>query len=296
MNGVIARIAVLAALFGAPLTGWGQGVEVGRHVVLIQGFEGRDVLDRKEGVSYLSGVPEEAEVEVWDTALYGRRKIAHGGSGIACKIVRDRCRQGAAALAARFTRPDRVLRVSLRNNINQGGADRPACNSIGVFDELKGDVFNPADEPVTVEMTMLGGFAVTDRARTFSLVRKLSLKPGWNTFAVTSEEASATFVDPHDATCVEFRVPAPGGASLVFDNFRMERESIGANIARHARCFDFGVRWFNWPGFTCGSVRWDENRGYGFTSGRDLTHGGDLHVISDQLTRDGFKAPASFRV
>ncbi|HET6426785.1 MAG TPA: hypothetical protein VFJ30_00130 [Phycisphaerae bacterium] len=290
------KFAVAVVMLSAPLAVKAGEVRVGRGVVLIQGFEGADVLAAREHVSYVSGVPEEAEVEVWDDALYGTRKVPHAGSGIVCRIVKDPHSQGSAALAATFTRPDRLLRVSLRNNINQGGADRPACNSLGVFDELRGDIHNPLKTAVTAEMTVLGGFAVTDRSRTFSLVRTLTLKPGWNTFSLTSQEASATFVDPHDAVCVEFRLPDPEGTTLTFDNLRMERETIGANTARHARCFDFGVPWFNWPGFTYGSVPWDEQRGYGFTAGRDLTHGGDLHVISDQLTRDGFKAPASFRV
>jgi len=296
MGRMLRPVAVAAVIAGASLAAWGGQVQVGRHVVLIQGFEGADVLAPKEHVSYLSGVPEEAEVEVWDNALYGARKIPHAGSGIACRIVKYPHREGSAALAATFDRPDRRLRVSLRNNINQGGADRPACNSLGVFDELRGDIYNPLKTAVSAEMTVLGGFAVTDRSRTFSLVRALTLKPGWNTFTLTSQEASATFVDPHDAVCVEFHLPDAKGTTLTFDNFRMERETIGANMASCARCFDFGVPWFNWPGFAYGSVRWDEKRGYGFTAGRNLTHGGDLHVINDQLTRDGFQAPASFRV
>ncbi len=274
----------------------GEAVEVGNHVLLIQGFEGDDVLSRKPNVSYLSGVPEEAEVEVWDNPLYNRRKATERDSGVACRITTARKSQGNAALEARFSRDDRVLRVSLRNNIGQPGADRPACNSLGCFDVLKGDIFNPAKTPVAAKMRMLGGFAVTDKASTFSLLRNLTLKPGWNSFAVTSAEASATFVDPHDATCVEFRVPGAGKTVLCFDNFRMERQSLGANLAKFAKCFDFGVAYFNWPGFTYGSVKWDEGLGYGFTKGDQLTHGGDLHVINDELTRDGFVAPASFRV
>ena len=274
-----------------------EKVEVGKHLVLIQGFEDADVLDNKPNVSYLSGVPEAAEVEVWDTALYNRRKIPHADSGIRCRVSGARKRQGKSCLEAEFTRADRALRVSLRNNINQPGAPgRPACNSLGCFDFLRGDIFNPGRGPVVVEMRMLGGFAVTDRAATFSLVRQIPLKPGWNEFAVSSQAASATFVDPHDATCVEFRLDDARGQKLCFDNFRMERESIGKNLTRYGRCFDFGVRHFNWPGFTYGSVKYDESRGYGFTRGDRLTHGGDLHVINDQLTRDGFAAPASFRV
>jgi len=276
----------------------GGEVEVGRHVVVIQGFEALDVLTDKPNISYLSGVPEAAEVEVWDTPDYKRRRIPVAESGVSFRASSRHKTQGKASLAATFTRGDRVVRVSLRNNINQSDrAPRPACNSIGCFDCLRGDVFNPADAPVKVEMRVLGGFAVTDKAGTFALVKGLTLKPGWNTFTLTSHEASATFVDPHDATCVEFRVPAAKAeTTLHFDNFRMERETIGTNLSRHARCFDFGVSHFNWPGFTYGSVKYDEKRGYGFTSGTRLTHGGDLHVINDQLTRDGFKAPASFRV
>lgn len=293
----IAAVCVCVVCGGTVRAGAAEGVEVGRHVALIQGFEGPDVLAKKPNVSYLSGVPEEAEVEVWDNAPYNRRKIPHGESGIACRISAAKTTQGKSALAATFARDDRVLRVSLRNNINQpDGAGRPACNSIGCFDFLRGDIFNPGSAPVAVEMRMLGGFAVTDGASTFSRVWKLKLAPGWNTFAVSSAEASAVFVDPHDATCVEFRVPGRKGAALVFDNFRMERDTIGKNLARHARCFDFGVPHFNWPGFAYGSVKYDEARGYGFTKGDRLTHGGDLHVINDQLTRDGFMAPASFRV
>ncbi|OPX22124.1 MAG: hypothetical protein B1H04_05450, partial [Planctomycetales bacterium 4484_123] len=296
------NIAMKAAVICAVLvcgTPWGLagGVEVTRHVVLIQGFEGQEIFARKEHVSYLSGVPEEAEVEVWDTELYQRRKFPHRHSGIVCRISGRHVREGRAALEAKFTRPDRVLRVSLRNNINQPARNgRPACNSLGCFDYLKGDIYNPASRPVAVELTMLGGFAVTDKARTFSLVRTIVCKPGWNTFAISSQEASATFVDPHDATCVEFRTPSAPDAVLYFDNFRMERGGIGVNMARFARCFDFGVSWFTWPGFAYGSVPWDPKRGFGFTAGSRLTHGGDLHVINDQLTRDGFLAPASFRV
>ena len=292
MNKLVSLAA--AAFLSAGSAG---GVEVGRHVLLIQGFEGEDVLAKKPNVSYLSGVPEEAEVEVWDDALYRRKKIPHAESGVVCKISARHKTQGKAALEARFTRQDRWLRVSLRNNISQpdkGG--RPACNSLGCFDRLQGDIFNPAGKPVTVQMRVLGGFAVTDKAATFSLVKNLTLKPGPNSFTLTSAAASATFVDPHDATCVEFRVPDARATVLCFDNFRMERETIGANLARFARCFDFGVDYFNWPGFTYGSIQWDESRGYGFTAGSNLTHGGDLHVINDQLTRDGFAAPASFRV
>jgi len=273
-------------------------VEVGTHSLLIQGFEAADVLEEKPHVSYLSGVPEDAEVEVWDNALYRRKRIPHRESGIVCEVSSRHKKQGAASLRVKFTRDDRVLRVSLRNNINQPSRDgvRPACNSIGCFDRLVGDIFNPIAEPVAVRLRMLGGFAVTDKAATFSLVRNLTLKPGWNEFSVSSQEASATFVDPHDATCVEFCVPAARGQELYFDNFRMERETIGKNLAKYAKCFDFGVAHFNWPGFAYGSVGWDEQRGYGFTRGERLTHGGDLHVINDQLTRDGFEAPASFRV
>ena len=293
-------IAILCLSFAGPGRLSGQlfeRVEVPKHILLIQGFEGADVLAKKPNVSFLSGVPEEAEVEVWDNALYNRQKIPGRESGIACRISTKQKTQGEAALKVSFTRDDRVLRVSLRNNINQPGRPgRPACNSLGCFDFLKGDIFNPLKRDLSVEMRMLGGFAVTDRASTFSLVRSLALKPGWNEFAVSSREASATFVDPHDATCVEFRVPGGKGAALHFDNFRMERETVGRNLSRYGRCFDFGVSHFNWPGFTYGSVKWDERRGYGFTRGERLTHGGDLHVINDQLTRDGFAAPASFRV
>jgi len=296
MNRTRAMLSLLA--IAATASACPAAVRVGQHSLLIQGFEGADVLAKKKNVSYLSGVPEDAEVEVWDTALYNARKIPHAGSGIACRIAGKPVTQGRGALAARFTRDDRALRVSLRNNINQpsGAAGRPACNSLGCFDALKGDVFNPAAKPVTCRMTVLGGFAVTDKSRSFALVRDLTLKSGWNTFTVTSPDACAVFVDPHDATCVEFRVPGAKGATLVFDNFRMERETIGANMAKFARCFDFGVSYFNWPGFTYGSVRWDGRRGYGFTAGASLTHGGDLHVVNDQLTRDGFRAPAAFRV
>ena len=283
--------------FGCACPAAGE-VDVGRHVILIQGFEAMDVLTDKPNISYLSGVPEAAEVEVWDTPAYRRRRIPVAESGMSLGVSSKHKTHGKASLAATFTRPDRVLRVSLRNNINQSAkGGRPACNSIGCFDCLRGDVFNPADRPVKVEMRVLGGFAVTDKARTFALVKDLTLKPGWNTFTLTSHEASATFVDPHDATCVEFLVPDPKGKStLHFDNFRMERETIGRNMAKFARCFDFGVSHFNWPGFTYGSVKYDDKRGYGFTKGTRLTHGGDLHVINDQLTRDGFNAPASFRV
>ncbi|KKL24361.1 hypothetical protein LCGC14_2416100, partial [marine sediment metagenome] len=291
-----AILAAVAACLVATHSLGAEPVKVGRHVHLIQGFESKDVFASKENVSYLSGVPEDAEVEVWDTAVYGTRRFPVAESGIVCRITGKHASGGKAALEAKFTRADRALRISLRNNINQRGPDRPACNSMGCFDELIGDIYNASAKPVTVEMTMLGGFAVTDRARTFSLVRQLTLRPGPNTFTVTSQDVSATFVDPHDATCVEFRVPAKGGATLHFDNFRLERETIGANMAKLARCFDFGVSYFNWPGFTYGSVPWDAKRGFGFTAGDRLTHGADLHVINDQLTRDGFEAPASFRV
>ncbi|KPK49672.1 MAG: hypothetical protein AMK72_03985 [Planctomycetes bacterium SM23_25] len=299
MTTALRALGIAAVLVGllAVTPSRAANVEVGKHVVLIQGFEGKDVFEKKEHVSYLSGVPEDAEVEVWDANLYRRRKFPPAESGIACGISARHRTQGRASLEVRFSRPDRVLRVSLCNNINQpANGGRPACNSIGCFDWLRGDVFNPGRKPVELELTMLGGFAVTDNARTFSLVRSLTLKPGWNEFAVSSQEASATFVDPHDATCVEFRTPATPDAVLYFDNFRMERETIGKNMTALAKCFDFGVSWFNWPGFTYGSLPWDEGRGFGFTQGSDLTHGGDLHVINDQLTRDGFRAPASFRV
>ncbi len=141
---------------------------------------------------------------------------------------------------------------------------------------------------------MLGGYAVTDRSRTFALVKDLKLAPGWNEFTVTSEESSATFVDPYDATCVEFLCRP--GTVLHFDNFRMQRETLGKNLQAHGRCFDFGVRYLNCPGFTYGSVPYDEQRGYGFTAGKSLTHGGDLHVMNDSLTRDGFRAPATFKL
>ena len=54
-----------------------EKVEVGKHLVLIQGFEDADVLDNKPNVSYLSGVPEAAEVEVWDTAEDPPRRLRH---------------------------------------------------------------------------------------------------------------------------------------------------------------------------------------------------------------------------
>jgi len=296
MNRIRAILSVLA--LAATATGSAAAVRVGKHTCLIQGFEGPDVLAGKKNVSYLSGVPEDAEVEVWDTALYNARRIAHAGSGIACRIAAKPVTQGRGALSARFTRDDRALRISLRNNINQpsGAAGRPECNSLGCFDAVKIDVFNPAAKPVACRMTALGGFAVTDKSRSFALVRDLTLKSGWNTVTLTSPDACAVFVDPHDTTCVEFRVPKAKDTTLLFDNVRMERETIGENMAKFARCFDFGVSYFNWPGFTYGSVPWDAKRGYGFTAGKSLTHGGDMHVVNDQLTRDGFRAPAAFRV
>ena len=290
-------VLIPLAACGPRLAGAGPAVEVGTCTVLIQGFEGPEVFRDRPNVSYLSGVPEDAEVEVWDAALYHRRRVPTAKAAVACQVTGEHKTQGTASLKARFARTDQALRVSLRNNISQPSKPtRPAGNSLGFFDCLRGDIYNPSAKPVRCEMVMLGGFAVTDKARTFSLVRLLTLKRGWNTFTVTSAEACATLADRHDATCVEFRTPDSPGATLHFDNFRMERQTVGKNMAKFARCFDFGVEYFTWPGFTYGSVNWDEQRGFGFTAGRSLTHGGDLHVINDQLTRDGFRAPASFRL
>ena len=226
----------------------------GRYALLIQGFEDKGVFKEGAPVSYLSGVPEAAQVDVWDTALYRRKRFAHTGAGIDCDISDAHVRQGKRSLAATFRRADRALRISLRNNLNQPvrDGDRPDMNSIGWFDRLAGDVYNPARRAVKVELCMLGGFAVTDKARTFALTRPLTLKPGWNEVAVTAEEASAVFVDPYDATCVEFSTAEK--VMLHFDNFRMERETLGPNLTKFGRCFDFGVRWINCPGFTYGSA------------------------------------------
>lgn len=268
---------------------------VGRYTLTVQGFEGEDVFEKKDKVSHMSGVPESYEVDVWEMKLYRRRRVPRDQAGIVCSLSPEHTTEGKRALRAEFRKGAEALRVSLRNNINGPEAGQPP-RTVGCFDALKGDIYNPEGKAIELELRVLGGFALTDDSMAFGLLKKLELKPGWNTFTIANYEVSESLVDPHDAACVEFHVPDAKKRALFFDNFRLERETIPENMKKHARCFDFGVSYFTWPGFEHGSVAYDEARGYGFTAGKKLSHGGDLHVLNDMLTRDGFKAPATFKV
>lgn len=270
------------------------------HELLLQGFETDDVFAKKEHVSYLSGVPEDAQVELWDMPLYNRQKLAFGDEGgVAVRFAGQNVKQGKAALEARFARGDRALRVSLRNNLDQpAGPDgqRGEANGLGWFDRVVADVFNPAPQDVQVEVRLLGGYALTDKSLPLSLARTVTLKSGWNEIQFSAAESSKCLVDPFDAAAIELRVPQPKDTVLVIDNLRVERQTLPKKLSQLARCFDFGVSYFNWHGFDYGSLMYDQKRGYGFVECKDITHGGDLHVMNDALTRDGFRAPAKFKV
>lgn len=266
------------------------------HVRLVQGFESPAIFDKRDGVSHMSGVPEEAEVEFWNDAAFDRRKLDANRCQSRWTITNKHLREGRQALRVTLTSPSECLRVSLQNNINFRGKNPPPANSLAFFDYLEGSIYCDSRNGAELEMRLLGGFALTDRTLWPALVRKLRLKHGWNRFVIGSDEAGAALSDPHDPAAVEFRAVKPLNQPLTFDAFRMVAAGLGPALARHGRCFDFGVRRYLQPGFLYGSVPYDARRGYGFISGEHLTHGGDFHISDDALTRDGFYAPAAFKL
>ncbi|KPL02397.1 MAG: hypothetical protein AMK75_02820 [Planctomycetes bacterium SM23_65] len=149
------------------------------------------------------------------------------------------------------------------------------------------DVFNPSDENVRL--------VVTFHKRPFVF----TVKPGANTISIPTEEiASAVYRITQVTHRIAFSVQEAANTTLLFDHLRLERETVGPNMKRYAKCFDFGAADMLRPGFVAVDSRtsYESRRGYGWLEANLNDEKGKLETITSSgamplgdLIRDGVK-------
>ncbi len=195
--------------------------------------------------------------------------------GVTVELTDETSSQGARGLKVTFAKPESVLVYSRTGLDGWGRNFARSLTILGTrfifYNEFKFDVFNPGKENVPLRVTVGGPFNFT-------------LKPGWNTITLPCTEIARHVYRMTNVTeRMQYTVPG-GGATLVFDNFRLERESIGPAMEQSAKCFDFGSQDMCRPGFVAvdHTTGYDSTRGYGWKTPNDKEERDALRVfVSD---------------
>jgi len=126
-----------------------------------------------------------------------------------------------------------------------------------------------------------------------------TVKPGANTISIPTHEIAAGVYRMTRATHhIAFSVQKAADTTLVFDGLRLERETVGANMKRYAKCFDFGPADMTRPGFipVDHKVSYESQRGYGWLVPNVDDEKGKLTTLKSSgavplgdLIRDGVK-------
>ncbi|HUU42260.1 MAG TPA: hypothetical protein VMX57_00685 [Planctomycetota bacterium] len=117
------------------------------------------------------------------------------------------------------------------------------------------DVLNPGTANVRLVVTF------AERPFVFTV------KPGANTISIPTDEIAAGVYRMTQTThAITFQVQKAQDTTLIFDSLRLERESVGPNMKRCAKCFDFGPSDMVRPGFVGvdHKVSYESRRGYGW--------------------------------
>ena len=204
------------------------------------------------------------------------------------ELTDQRASQGTRGLRVTFKGAKDTL-VYSRTGLDGWGGNYPRTLTVlGArflfYNEFKFDVCNLGKEDVGLRATIGGPFDFT-------------LKPGWNTITIRSEDIARYVYRMTKVTeSMRYSVPAGTEATLVFDYFRLERESIGPTMEQTAKCFDFGPEDMCRPGFVavdhhCG---YDSRKGYGWKTPNEKDERDALMTVVsdgrdplDDLLRDG---------
>lgn len=212
---------------------------------------------------------------------------AEGGARV--KLVRSRVTGGKQALEVTFRDADSRLRYRRAGLDGFGGSYSRSLEVLGArfifHNRFAFDVFNPFTENVRL--------VVTFARRQFAF----TIKPGANTISIPTEEIAAAVYRMTQVTHgIEFSVRKAADTVLIFDSMRLERESIGPNMKRVAKCFDFGSADMLRPGFIAvdGKTGYEHKRGYGWLEPNPGNEKNKLHTIKSSgavplgdLIRDG---------
>ena len=195
---------------------------------------------------------------------------------------------GRKALKVTFKGPEHLLRYS-RTRLDRWR--RGYARSLTVLgarfifhNAFVFDVYNPSKEDVPLRVSIV---------RPFDFV----LKPGPNTVTIPCTDIAAVVTRMTNVTAsMAYSVPAEKEVTLVFDSFRLERESVGPVMAKVAKCFDFGPDDMTRPGFESVDhhTGYNRDRGFGWTEPNETDQRDALRtIISDgrdplgDLLRDG---------
>lgn len=183
----------------------------------------------------------------------------HTEGAVTAKLVEAHATAGKQALQVVFHDASSRLRYR-RDGLDGYGSTysrslellgaRFLLNDVFVF-----DVFNPAAGDVKL--------LVTFAQRSFPF----TLKSGANTVSLSTEDIAAAVYRMTQAThLIAFSVEDARDTVLVFDSFRLERETIGPNMKQLAKCFSFGPADMTRPGFLSvdSKTAYDPRRGYGW--------------------------------
>ena len=209
-------------------------------------------------------------------------------SGARAVLTQEHVTEGTQALAVTFAEPDSVLRYSRTGLEGWGSRYSRSLTVLGArfifYNEFKFDVHNTAADDVSLRVTIGGPFDFV-------------LKPGPNTVTIPTTDLARFVYRMTDVTrLMEYSVPGRKDVTLVFDNFRLERESIGPTMAVAAKCFDFGPEDMCRPGFrpVDHHTGYDSTRGYGWERPNLNDEPGSLRTVESDgrnplgdLLRDG---------
>ena len=183
----------------------------------------------------------------------------HVEAGVTVKLVEAHATGGKQALQILFHDPSGRLRYRRDGLDGYGSTYSRSLELLGarflLNDCFVFDVFNPA----AADVKLLVAF---DR-RSLPFL----LKSGANTVRISTEDIAAAVCRMTQATrLIDFSVEGAADAVLVFDSFRLERETIGPNMKQLAKCFSFGPADMTRPGFLAVDARtaYDPQRGYGW--------------------------------
>ena len=183
----------------------------------------------------------------------------HLEGGAQAELVSDHATGGKQALRITFKDAESLLRYRRTGLDGYGASYSRSLEVLGArflfHNRFAFNVYNPSGKTVRL--------VVTFDKRPFVF----TLKPEANTISIPTEEiAGAVYRMTQVTHRIAFSVQEAENTVLILDDLRLERETVGPNMKRCAKCFDFGPADMVRPGFTPvdSKTRYESQRGYGW--------------------------------